>query len=113
MDVWGGWFAARGIADDASPVAAFEGQLRDAALVEAAETQRDHFVILGLRGVVERQGSGPRSSATPAAMPLSFAACSAENQQSCSRATMSAASVSSTRELAPVWLKTSRIMFKS
>src|SRR5207247_6492313 len=45
--------------------------------------------------------------ATPRAIPESFAACAAEKKQECSRFTMSSPSVTSTRELAPVWEKTS------
>src|ERR1043166_8745241 len=57
--------------------------------------------------------SRPRARPSSRAIPLSLAACAAEKKQLCSRFCMSSPSVSSTREFAPVWEKTSRSIVRS
>src|SRR5437764_3247159 len=57
--------------------------------------------------------SRPRLRASSTAIPLSLAACAAEKKQLCSRFCISSPSVSSTREAAPVWEKTSLNISKS
>src|SRR5438270_1396841 len=80
------------------------------AIPDLSSSPKPSAIMRSYCSLVARASGNSRPScrASSTAMPLSLAACAAEKKAAWSRFCMSSPSVSSTREFAPAWTKTSR-----